>query len=335
LKSTFEIKKDIRMTGLHHGKLRGILFLALLVVLVGCARAPLGHPLRDVDPDHLTLYHNGTVITMEDDLPIAEAIAIRGERIAAVGSSEDILGLQESDSLLINLNGRTLMPGFVDAHTHILNDSRSMGRSLDEAQFEALSNGITSLGALYVDRNFLGEIQEFNDAEFLRVRTSLYLVHTDPCGKEVGDWWLDHAVDHTPGKMLRIAGVKIFTDGGSCGKVALSFELEPGWGTGDLWHTQEELNEMVGSVHNAGFQAAVHAIGDRAIMQALNAFEHVLDGGPNTLRHRMEHVSVIPPDQIPRFGELGIIPVLNGQYPSCFPFGPSHSLAFGCSFPVR
>jgi hypothetical protein len=122
--------------------------------------------------------------------------------------------------------------------------------------------------------------------------------------------------------MLQIAGVKIFTDGGACGKVALSFELEPGWGTGDLWYSQEELNEMVESVHAAGHQAAVHAIGDRAVVQALNAFEHVLDGQPNSLRHRMEHVSVIPTDQIPRFGELGIIPVLNGQYPSCSPFGP-------------
>jgi hypothetical protein len=43
----------------------------------------------------------------------------------------------------------------------------------------------------------------------------------------------------------------------------------------------------------------------------------------------MEHVSVIPPDQIPRFGELGIIPVLNGQYPSCFPFGPPIPDSYG------
>ena len=122
--------------------------------------------------------------------------------------------------------------------------------------------------------------------------------------------------------MLRIAGVKIFTDGGACGNVALSFELEPGSGTGDLWYTQDELNEMVADVHTAGYQAAIHAIGDRAVEQALNALEKALDGQPNTPRHRMEHVSVIPADQIPRFGELGIIPVLIGQYPNCSPCGP-------------
>lgn len=310
------------MVKVRLGKFNAILFLIALFLLVGCAREPQGQQRAEVNPDQLTIYHNGIIITMEEDLPIAEAIALRGEKIAAVGQNEEVLALEDSDTILIDLKGRTLMPGFVDAHTHILNDARSMGRSLDEAQFNALRKGITSLGTLYVDRSFLTEIQAFDAAGFLRVRTSLYLVHTDPCGKILGDWWLEHPADRTPGRMLRISGVKIFTDGGSCGKVALSFELEPGWGTGDLWYSQEELNEMVGSVHDAGYQAAVHAIGDRAVVQALNAFEHVLNGEPNSLRHRMEHVSVIPLDQISRFGNLGIIPVLNGQYPSCFPFGP-------------
>jgi predicted amidohydrolase YtcJ len=300
---------------------RLILFVPL-ALLVACAREPDRVPRGEVDPTQLTIYHNGTVITMEDGPLIAEAIAIRGEAIDAVGSNEEILALQGSASTLIDLDGRTLMPGFVDAHTHILNDHRSEGMSLDEAQFEALRRGITTLGTLYVDRSFLGEIRDFDTAGFLRVRTSLYLVHTDPCGRVIGDWWKEYPPSDAPGEMLRIAGVKVFTDGGSCGKVALSFELEPGEGTGDLWYTQDELNEMVAVVHAAGYQAAVHAIGDRAVVQALNALEFALDGQSNTPRHRMEHVSVIPSGQIQRFGELGIIPVLIGQYPNCSPYGP-------------
>ena len=211
-----------------------LLLLVTVVILSACARGPEGAPRGEVGPTQMTIYHNGTVITMEDDLPIAEAIATRGETIEAVGSSEAILALQDSASTLIDLNGRTLMPGFVDAHTHILNDHRSERMSLDEAQFEALRRGITSLGTLYTDRSFLREIQEFDDAGFLRVRTSLYLIHTDACGDVIGDWWKEHAPSDTPGEMLRIAGVKIFTDGGACGNVALSFELEPGSGTCDL-----------------------------------------------------------------------------------------------------
>lgn len=43
---------------------------------------------------------------------------------------------------------------------------------------------------------------------------------------------------------------------------------------------------------------------------------------PNRLRHRIEHNSVIRPDLLPRYGEIGIIPILFGPYPLCEPFGP-------------
>ncbi len=298
-----------------------IFLLILILFLTACARAPEGIAPGEIDPVQLTIYHNGVLLTMDENLPVAQAIAIRGEFIEQVGSSEEILALQDSASIVIDLGGRVLMPGFVDAHTHLLNDHRSQDNSLDEAQVEALRNGITTLGTLYVDQDFLREIQAFDEAGFLRVRTSLYLVATDPCGNRQGDWWKKYPPTQSPGEMLRINGVKIFSDGGSCGRVALSFELEPGSGTGDLWYTQDELTEMIAEVNAAGYQAAVHAIGDRAVVQALNAYETVLAGQPNILRNRMEHVSVIPPEDVPRFGELGIIPVVIGEYPNCTPYG--------------
>jgi len=305
------------------------LILLLILLTTACARSPQGVPLEPVDPFARTIYHNGSVLTMEAGRSVVEAIAVRGEKIEAAGTDAEILALADESTTLIDLAGRTLMPGFVDAHTHLLNDARSRNMSLDQAQAQALRNGITTLGTLYVDERFLGEIRDFADAGFLRVRTGLYLVATDPCGNTLGNWWREHPPTNTPGEMLRINGVKIFTDGGSCGRVALSFELEPGWGLGDLWFTQEELNALVAEVDAAGYQAAVHAIGDRAVHQALNAIEAALDGRPNDLRHRMEHVSVIAPDDLPRFGELGVIPVLIGEYPGCTPYGPPIPEEFG------
>jgi predicted amidohydrolase YtcJ len=302
--------------------MKRFLLLIPIFLLVACAREPEGAVPEQIDPSRLTIYHNGTILTMEDDLQVAEAIAIRGAFIERVGSNEEILALSEEASTVIDLGGRVLMPGFVDAHTHLLNDHRSLGQSLDEAQHDALRNGITSLGTLYVDSGFLREIQKFDEAGFLRVRTGLYLVATNPCGNEQGDWWKDHPPTDVPGEMLRVNGVKIFTDGGACGGVALSFELEPGSGTGDLWFTQDELNEIVAEVDAAGYQAAVHAIGDRAVTQALNALESALDGKANSKRHRMEHVSLISSEDIPRFGELGVTPVLIGEFPNCTPYGP-------------
>jgi hypothetical protein len=132
-------------------------------------------------------------------------------------------------------------------------------------------------------------MKAFDQAGYLRVRTGLYLVATDPCGKPLGEWWQDHPPTRTPGQMLRINGIKVFTDGGSCGGVALSFELEPDWGFGDLWFDQNTLNDLLHEVHQAGYQLAVHAIGDRAVVQALNAYEFILEGQPNRLGHRMAH----------------------------------------------
>jgi hypothetical protein len=184
----------------------------------------------------------------------------------------------------------------------------------------ALQNGITTIGDMYVDERILREMQAFAPA--LRIRTSLYLVMTDNCGEVLGDWYSEYPVTRNPGEMLRIGGVKIFTDGGTCERPALSYELRPDEGLGDLFHSQAALNEMVLAAQTAGYQVAIHAIGDRAVEQAQNAIATALAGQPNSYRHRIEHNSVIRPDLLPRYGEIGIIPVVFGLYPNCNPFGP-------------
>ncbi len=298
------------------------------LALAACAPPALGAPVEPADPGQSIIFHNGTVLTMEQDRPVAQAIALRGEKIEAVGSEAEVLKLRAADTVLIDLEGRTLMPGFVDAHTHVLNDAQSQEMSLDQAQALALRNGITTLGDLYVDNWFLQQMQAFDAAGFLRVRTSLYLVYNDPCGRGKGEWWKAHPPTRASGELLRIGGVKIFTDGGSCGHVALSFDHDDQAG-GDLWLTQDALSRMVAEVQAAGHQAAIHAIGDRAVAQAQAAIAFALDGQPNTYRHRMEHVSVLTPEMVRRFGELGITPVVPGQYPNCTPFGPPLAEAYG------
>ena len=289
----------------------------LLIALILIACGPAGAVRESVDPDSRTIYHNGVVLTIEDSAPVAEAIAVRGDSIEAVGSDDEIVALATESSNIIDLRGRTLIPGFVDAHTHVFNDRRRMDLSLDEAQHLALSNGITTLANLFVQEGFLREMQDFAEIGFLRVRTSLYLTATDNCGRVQGDWYKDYPPTRVRGEMLRIGGVKIFTDGGTCGEPAFSFEIEPGSGKGDLFFTQDRLNQLVADVQEAGYQAAIHAVGDRAVVQTLNAIEHALAGEPNTYRHRMEHASVVSPEHRARFGELGVTPVYFGQSFSC------------------
>lgn len=298
-----------------------LLLLLTAVSSIDLSPAPAPHPT--VSPTGQIIFYNGTILTMDEATPQAEAIAITGEKITAVGSDEDILAMRQPDTAVVDLQGLTLMPGFVDAHTHLFNDAEQyFGMSLSEVQQVALENGITTNGDLFVNEDFLADIEDFYAGGQLRIRTNLYLVATDNCGREQGDWWRDFTPTNNPGEMLRMSGVKLFADGGTCGAPALSYELRPGEGLGDLFFEQDELNELVASAHNAGYQVAIHAIGDRGVEQAQEAIAAALASQPNTLRHRIEHNSVIRPELLSRYGEFGIVPVIFGQYPVCDPFGP-------------
>lgn len=60
----------------------------------------------------------GAVITMDAAAPQAQAVAVRGERIQAVGSRADVLRLRGRDTRVVELGERTLLPGLIDAHGH-------------------------------------------------------------------------------------------------------------------------------------------------------------------------------------------------------------------------
>ncbi|MGD8555796.1 MAG: amidohydrolase [Chromatiales bacterium] len=65
------------------------------------------------------IWHGGPVITMNDAAMRAEAVAEKGGKIVAVGSKEEIMAHQGDNTQLIDLAGRTLIPGFVDSHGHV------------------------------------------------------------------------------------------------------------------------------------------------------------------------------------------------------------------------
>jgi len=67
-----------------------------------------------------TLYQNGNIITMNDTQPSAEAVAVKNGKILAVGTKEDVLKYKGNATRLIDLEGQTMLPGFVDAHGHVM-----------------------------------------------------------------------------------------------------------------------------------------------------------------------------------------------------------------------
>jgi predicted amidohydrolase YtcJ len=61
---------------------------------------------------------NATVHTLDDSLPVAQALAVKDGRIVEVGGTDEILWLREAEHEVVDLGGRTLVPGFVDPHNH-------------------------------------------------------------------------------------------------------------------------------------------------------------------------------------------------------------------------
>lgn len=67
-----------------------------------------------------TIYLGGSIVTMVSDGDAAEAMAIANGKIIAVGSRKSIMSTKGEATKMVNLEGRTLMPGVIDAHSHVV-----------------------------------------------------------------------------------------------------------------------------------------------------------------------------------------------------------------------
>jgi len=67
-----------------------------------------------------TILVNGRIVTVDDGFTIAEAVAVRGQRIVAVGKNADVLELQSRGTKVIDLKKRTVIPGLIDNHAHFI-----------------------------------------------------------------------------------------------------------------------------------------------------------------------------------------------------------------------
>ena len=123
--------------------------------------------------------------------------------------------------------------------------------------------------------------------------------------------WLEKGPDTDNDSMLVTRAVKAYYDGalGSRGaRMLYDYSDIPGHRgvSGDGYGFNQALNA---EVMKAGFQVAIHAIGDAGNRESLDILEAVFEDDPSTRnnRHRIEHAQVIHPDDIPRLGQLGII----------------------------
>lgn len=110
--------------------------------------------------------------------------------------------------------------------------------------------------------------------------------------------------------LVRPVAAKIFLDGvieGGTAALLQPYLDRPGY-LGELNASPERLTALVHALDSTGFKVHIHAIGDRAIRVALDAFEkqHALDGGAGP-RHIIAHLQLFDPADIPRFASLGVV----------------------------
>lgn len=165
-------------------------------------------------------------------------------------------------------------------------------------------------------------IHDFDGAEALRAyqllhqrgKLSLRIV------KNIPVQLLDHAIAlglrwGFGDDILRIGGIKTFADGALGPRTAWmidAYENEPD-NYGISVTDPEEMYENVSKASAAGLPSTIHAIGDRAVHEVLNVYEAVRKEEAargvraDQMRHRIEHVQIIHPNDVKRLGEMGII----------------------------
>jgi predicted amidohydrolase YtcJ len=190
---------------------------------------------------------------------------------------------------------------------------------LDKAFDDMRATGITSVQDAAVDEHDMQLYKRLYNAHRLnmRVRASFTLKNLSEPAKTA----IDRAVKFRARwainpDFLRADAVKIFADGVIEYPSQTAALLEPylddhGHPTsnrGPSYFTQENLNRLVAAADAAGFTVHVHAIGDRAVRSALDAFAYSRHkNGPSDNRDQIAHLELIDPADFPRFKALGVI----------------------------
>ena len=181
---------------------------------------------------------------------------------------------------------------------------------IEKAIQECLRNGLTEVHDMGVD---LGGLRIYKG--LISARRFPFRVYAAIDG--TGETW-EHYLKTGPEKdgyegRLSVRALKLYADGalGSRGAALIEPYADDPNNRGLTVTSSDSLKKAVFESLDKGFQVCVHAIGDRANDIVLNVYESAFNSrhiGGLAVRFRVEHAQVVDPDDIPRFGALGVIP---------------------------
>lgn len=274
----------------------------------------------------------------------------------------DLSGDWQPDGGVIRRDGSGKATGiFVDGAMELLDRAvpelprEVLSAALDRAILKLSSLGLTGVHNPGINREVLELYREKIAAGRFPLR--VYAM-ADGIGQTL-DWLCREGPLHDPSDRLVMRSVKLYADGalGSRGAALLAdYSDDPG-NRGLLFMSDTEMEAAMRRAMSCGLQVGVHAIGDRANRQVLNAYAKVLpEFRDNPGRHRIEHAQILSPEDIPRFGRMGIIAAMqpthatSDMYWAGARLGPERlagayawrslldagaHLAFGSDFPVE
>ncbi len=167
------------------------------------------------------------------------------------------------------------------------------------------SVGLTAVGDMGVDPATWALYRDFDARGRLTTRVAAFAGGMEALGAIAPDGPIAWS---TSGR-LSLPGVKLYGDGalGSRGAWLKADYADAPGNRGLRFHSDAEMTAMVASADARHFDVAVHAIGDAANAQALDAFAALPPAGKRHRHLRIEHAQVVDPADLPRFGALHVI----------------------------
>jgi predicted amidohydrolase YtcJ len=247
------------------------------------------------DLDSIVLDRPVVLERVDGHAVLANSAAMRAAGVTA--GTQSPAGGRIENGLFVD-NARSLIDDAVPAPTAQQRDA-----AFEKAQEILLGFGVTGVGSMSTSLDGWNTFRRAGEGGRLQVRLMTYLLRIEPLKV------IPHPTDWLYGDRLRAVGVKFFADGalGSRGAwLKQPYSDNPGT-TGLPRHSDADLLSLADQAAAAGFQVAIHAIGDAANAQAISTYEQLAKKYPGDRRWRIEHFQIADPADIPRLAPAGII----------------------------
>ncbi len=191
------------------------------------------------------------------------------------------------------------------AYASMPRSAETCASDLLAVEAEALRLGLVKMHCILTPEGYKEELEAL---KLLHAENSLslrYRVFVPPEAIDyVGETRLREQLDDD---WVRIGGVKIFSDGSLGARTAALREpySDQPENSGLLTYSDQQLTDLVQRADDLGYQVIVHAIGDKAVEQTIEALSTV-SGSGNPHRHRIEHAGLLPKDLRRKMAKLGL-----------------------------